>query len=729
MQSPDRSPPAGSATVNGPVNTRSIRDGAGEKLSVGDGERVRLSEPRDSERLRLLVRLGQEAGQVLENLGDRLPSDAPAWQFLATTTASDEGWQNRDVVSSLRAAEAVVDLVDINKRWATRGLRKRAAGVIEAARAMELERLLESVEDEFKGSGDDRRAPYAVASLVAFRARCECAREREDDERPADLLTEMTDELQAQIERALEIGDGDPEAGVHPFLLYHLMRALVLAEYCAAQMPAAKAALATRLREVTERLLARTLLRTGSGAEGVALTFCAAALALSNPDDDRPHIEAALDAAAACQEESGCWAQGCNVGTMNDPDGGGQFEISTYEVALALAEAVLGITRSDRTGARPIPHSPLAALWRALAHVDFSRRKADGEAPPSEGWSARQIYGRPQVESLASANVLSLTVRFQQLLDVIARHEVFPTYEIEDPRTEFWPPWLEWETYRDNSEPDSENKILGYLDREVVLATAKAEVGRPYPWARAKQITVLLFGPPGTTKTTIVRAVAEGLDWPLITLGPGDFVQDGLEAVEARADRIFNDLHSLSRAVVLFDECDELFRAREPDKSSDQVRGIAAFVTASMLPKLQDLHDRGQVVLFILTNHFATMDSAIKRLGRVDHIIGIGPPDLAQRTVILQKAFEEELAGTGIEEEVIAGAIDEIAHVDKHFIRSELVRIATKTAGSLRGAEKLDEKTARAMARSELEKQTSVTVNDEKFKEFESQLVASLPHV
>jgi SpoVK/Ycf46/Vps4 family AAA+-type ATPase len=239
---------------------------------------------------------------------------------------------------------------------------------------------------------------------------------------------------------------------------------------------------------------------------------------------------------------------------------------------------------------------------------------------------------------------------------------------------------------------------------------------------------VLLFGPPGTTKTTIVRAVAEGLDWPLITLGPGDFVQEGLERVEARADLIFSELHSLSRTVVLFDECDELFRERKPSQGNDQVRGIAAFVTASMLPKLQELHDRGQIVLFILTNHFATMDPAIKRLGRVDHIIGVGPPDAAQRTVILQKAFDDELSKEDkVPAKIVEAVIEAIAYADPHFIRSELLRIASQVAGSLRDAEKLTVAIARELAHEIVEKQATPTVNDDQYKEFEQQrLEASL---
>jgi len=113
-------------------------------------------------------------------------------------------------------------------------------------------------------------------------------------------------------------------------------------------------------------------------------------------------------------------------------------------------------------------------------------------------------------------------------------------------------------------------------------------------------------------------------------LSPGIFIEKGLEYIEAQANSIFSRLQKLSQTIVLFDECDELFRDRRPLEAADQTREITAFVTASMLPKLQNLHDTRNVLFFICTNQIRTMDKAVTRGGRIDYVIGIGYPDEQQ---------------------------------------------------------------------------------------------------
>jgi SpoVK/Ycf46/Vps4 family AAA+-type ATPase len=125
----------------------------------------------------------------------------------------------------------------------------------------------------------------------------------------------------------------------------------------------------------------------------------------------------------------------------------------------------------------------------------------------------------------------------------------------------------------------------------------------------------------------------------MVQLNPGVFIERGLELIEAQARSVFEDIRRLRRVVVLFDECDELFRERNQAGATEQVRSITAFVTASMLPKLQDLHDLGRVVFVICTNNFHSLDGAVKRRGRIDHIVGIGPPDEPARRRIVYESL------------------------------------------------------------------------------------------
>jgi SpoVK/Ycf46/Vps4 family AAA+-type ATPase len=131
----------------------------------------------------------------------------------------------------------------------------------------------------------------------------------------------------------------------------------------------------------------------------------------------------------------------------------------------------------------------------------------------------------------------------------------------------------------------------------------------------------LLFGPPGTSKTSLVRAIAKKIGWPLVELNPSDFLKDGLENIYSQANEIFSDLKDLWQTVILFDEMDALAQKR-----AEGIDVTRQFLTTSMLPKLSMLHDESRVLFFMATNHQRQFDDAIKRPGRFDLLICMAPP-------------------------------------------------------------------------------------------------------
>jgi hypothetical protein len=133
--------------------------------------------------------------------------------------------------------------------------------------------------------------------------------------------------------------------------------------------------------------------------------------------------------------------------------------------------------------------------------------------------------------------------------------------------------------------------------------------------------SAILFGPPGTSKTTLVRSLADVISWKYVEIHASHFVKQGLAQVQKTADDIFKQLSELDHAVVLFDEIDELVRERDIERDA-----FGRFLTTSMLPKLALLWDARKILYFVATNHINYFDSAIIRSHRFDALILVSPP-------------------------------------------------------------------------------------------------------
>lgn len=194
------------------------------------------------------------------------------------------------------------------------------------------------------------------------------------------------------------------------------------------------------------------------------------------------------------------------------------------------------------------------------------------------------------------------------------------------------------------------------LERRVVAPLSRRELADEI--GLVPPAAVMLFGPPGTGKTSFARAVASRLSWAFVELHPsllGQGVQGAIALREA-----LDDLNGVDRLVCFIDEADEIVpdRAGRPENQA---------LVNELLKSIPAFKSRPARLMVMATNSIAAIDPAMLRPGRFDLIIPVGAPDEAGRA---------ELAA----ELVPAGDPREVAARTAGFTPADFALVAQRSA-------------------------------------------------
>ncbi|WP_197506921.1 AAA family ATPase [Mycobacterium sp. 852002-50816_SCH5313054-b] len=412
-------------------------------------------------------------------------------------------------------------------------------------------------------------------------------------------------------------------------------------------------------RRQVDRLMARSHVLSDPEYDPTSLAFAVRGLTLLDEQArGTPLFRASVQAVVAGQHADGCWSDGVSVTYQDD---GSTIQQPSVEVALCLAESVfhhdlLVYHDADKI---EVLNQALEALEKTASYLtasytpyttngDFSGWVSDRTRHPgvAETWItsfAAQLFHTMYLAERARRRAATLhkyVVRNPKRAAKKVTIDVDAGEETQDAgkaslsfEAQFW--------RKEVTEPDVVLEPVSEVLTKVIEPLAGQRL-RGFPILRPNKdgVSFIIYGPPGSGKTFMVEKLAEALGWPLLALSPGHFIRRGLELIESTAAEIFGDLMTLDHTVVFFDECDELFRERS--EQSAEGRNILSFATASMLPKLQELHDARRVIFFLGTNFLSNVDIAIRRPGRFDGRLLFDRPDIKARSNLLGQGWKKE---------------------------------------------------------------------------------------
>lgn len=192
---------------------------------------------------------------------------------------------------------------------------------------------------------------------------------------------------------------------------------------------------------------------------------------------------------------------------------------------------------------------------------------------------------------------------------------------------------------------------------------------------------VLLHGPPGCGKTFAVEKLVEHLDWPFFSIDSSSIGSPFIHETGKKIAEAFEQAAKVSPAVVVLDEIDAFLAARDNAAGGQhRVEEVAEFLRS--IPKAAE----NKVLVIGMTNRLDSLDPAVMRRGRFDHILEVGMPSQVEVHSLLSAKLADIPTDGDIDVAALAKTLAGRPLSDIGFILRESCRLAAKSGAHKVGA-------------------------------------------
>ncbi|XP_073048632.1 cell division cycle protein 48 homolog isoform X1 [Primulina eburnea] len=142
---------------------------------------------------------------------------------------------------------------------------------------------------------------------------------------------------------------------------------------------------------------------------------------------------------------------------------------------------------------------------------------------------------------------------------------------------------------------------------------------------------ILLYGPPGSGKTLIARAVANETGAFFFLINGPEIMSKLAGESESNLRKAFEEAEKNAPSIIFIDELDSIAPKREKTHGEVERR-----IVSQLLTLMDGLKTRSHVIVMGATNRQNSIDPALRRFGRFDREIDIGVPDEVGRLEVLR---------------------------------------------------------------------------------------------